>query len=241
MYVEIQDHTRDEPPVSLMPLHRFVNRQLDSMRNIGINQDRIYLNMFDRSDVLVKYMLRQFKNDSLRNYFTKWALMGDLYYQYGAFLIKKHPVEFLRYYMARSAQWYVVPIQEIQNEFKSGSYPISGQERDWFGYESTDLKCNTTNFFSTFPYLILSPILNGLMIFSSIGFFLLGGYRKIKPQVRNAVMLATSFWVANFIFAVVSAPSMLRYEIPIMIVNITFGLLQLEWISRTDHEVAKKS
>src|SRR5262249_19560645 len=133
-----------------------------------------------------------------------------------------------------SMQWYISPIQEIPNEFKDGRYRIAQLEKNWFEFGSYDLRCSSTRLFSTDPYLIITPILNGIMICSSLGFFLLGGYKRAKPQMKQAVLLATFFWLANFIFSVIAAPTMLRYGIPLMSLNIAFGMLQVDWIRLSD-------
>ena len=236
MYTNVQDHTMDAPPVPLQPLHRFVTHHLDSTQKLGAggNGPNVFLSMTDRSNPLVRYMLWQYRNDSLTDYFTKWASMGHLYNQYANFLIRRHPLDFVRYYMGPGVQWYLVPAVEIPNEFENGEYWVSDQMKEWFGYPSNSLTCTSSKIFSTMPYLIVMALLNVIMVLSSIAFFGFGLYKKADAAVKKALLLAISYWLVNFLFNVVASPAMLRYGLPMMIFNAAFGLILLEKVLRAD-------
>jgi hypothetical protein len=236
MYRHVPDRSADKPALSLQPLHQVVLHQLDLINAAGPFQDRDLRTfyMWKELSPLRIYMTQRFLHDSITDNLVKWASMGRLYKDYGTYLVKKHPLEFARYYVIQGIDWFVVSDLDFTSTFEGGGYPVSKEGKEWFGYSSTWLPCTSGRIFPirAFPTIVL--ILNLLMVLTTFGFFAFRHHRNMDPEIVRTVSLAACVWVLKFLFIIVSAPMVLRYAIPIMIFDIAFGLSLAEYIYRAD-------
>jgi hypothetical protein len=234
MYRSLGDYSKDDPPDSLRELHRFVAGELDSMHKLKVMPDSplsIYY-MWIESSPLKKYVKLRYKHDLLTSEFKKWASMGNLYRDYGTYLIKQHPTAFLKYFIANGIEWYLIPPIELNDR---ASYWINDEVKEWFGYRSSYMTCKYLNVYSMNSFPIILLLLNGMMTMGVTGFFVFRLYKGIDPAVTKGVILVASFYCVNFIFIVLTAPMVTRYGLSMMVLNIAFGLILLEYIYKADH------
>jgi hypothetical protein len=227
-----ENYSSDIPPPELQSLHRHVVEALVFTRQKNMHPSALCVHYMWQEGPLWSYMALQYPNLESDNWFKEWASMGHLYRQYGNYLIMQHPLEYVRYYIGEGLYWYVVPTMEFSNISRSGRYVVDYKIKRWFNYPSAQLSCTMRTYFSMWPYLNIIFILNVCMVISTILFFICRCYKLVGRKACKAIMFAAGFWVVNFLFSIISSPMALRYAISVMVLDIGFVMIQVEWICR---------
>ncbi|WP_146304814.1 hypothetical protein [Chitinophaga pinensis] len=76
--------------------------------------------MWDPKSPLQQYMFQKFKKDSTAHILKKWASVGPLFSEYGAYLIKQYPVTFTQYYLVPNTMKYYAPPVEFLDTYNMG-------------------------------------------------------------------------------------------------------------------------
>ena len=222
-------------PARFRELDRAVRTYFDTTRDWHKHPTEMLLAntyyMWDSLTPLQQYMNRQFKKDSTSKKLKKWATVGPLYADYGAYLIRQYPLVFAKYYLWPNALKYYAPPVEFLDSYNMGRDTIAPIAQQWFGYKSNktktafkDLKVSILNF-----YPILAGILNVLFLFSFLFFGMLHGFRENRTLSATLVLVG-SFWLVNFGFSVFASPIALRFQLFPMLVFFSFSLLLMEYI-----------
>jgi hypothetical protein len=236
-YRYLQDKQLQHLPVRFKKLDSMVRTYFDTTRNVFLNpQEMMIANtwyMWDPKSPLQIYMQQQFKKDSTADILKRWATVGPLYADYGAYLIKQYPLAFAKFYLLPNALKYYVPPVEFLDTYNMGKDKISPIGQVWFGLKSgkvrthfKDLKVTVLNF-----YPILVGVLNVIFIFGVIGFILLQGF-KYNKQLWRALLLVTGLWLVNFGFSVFASQIALRFQMLPILVFLSFSLLLIDYIWR---------
>jgi hypothetical protein len=175
----------------------------------------------------------QFKNDKDAKTLKRWASVGNLYSQYGQYLIRQYPKEFVSYYLIPNVLNYYAPPLEFLDSYNMGRDTVAEIATIWFHYKSNqvrsaskDLRVNALNF-----YPVLGGILNTLFLVSILFYSMLKGF-GIKNPFNKPLILVTALWIANFLFSVLASPIALRFQIFQFVISSSFTLLLIEYISR---------
>ncbi|HVU54556.1 MAG TPA: hypothetical protein VHD83_05845 [Puia sp.] len=234
MYRHVEHREQDIPPPEMRPLHEMVLQSLDTMPSTDRMPDwgmAYYFTWSLTSPLMIHRHVNLYDNPTNAD-LKKWASVGGLYKNYAIFLIKKHPLPYVRYYIGQGLDWFIYPVIEFTNEFPEGGSRVKEGVRHWFGYKSTWLSSTSGNLYSLAYIPTVINILHLFMIMGIIAFYFLRIYKKVNTLFRKSIMLAGIYWLANFLFMVVSAPIMLRYHLSIMIVDIAFVPVVWECIYR---------
>ncbi|MDR6567446.1 hypothetical protein [Chitinophaga ginsengisegetis] len=224
-------------PSKLKELDDMVRNYFDTTRDVQKNpQEKMIAStvyMWDPRSPLTIYMDRKFKTDSTASTLKKWAAVAPTLSEYGSFLVHQYPVEFTKYYIIPNALKYYCPPVEFLETYSTGVDSVNYIAQAWFGYKDNkvrsrfkDFKVNVLNF-----YPIIVGIMNVVLLFSLISFFLLKGYRQF-PFIKSGLILATSLWIINFGFSVLASPIALRFQLFPIIVSFVFTVLLIEIIFR---------
>jgi hypothetical protein len=232
MYCKVPHREADSPPVELQSLHQLVLHDLEKLPPTDEIPGK-YLGFFftwNPHSPLMKYNQLNFWGTPTVPDLRRWALAGQLYHDYGAFLIKRHPIEFARYFVGRNLCWFIQPIVDVPNVYPEGGVRIRDTEKTWFEYPSNWVRCSTSPLYSLawFPPVVTG--LNALLILGVIGFFYGHCHKSADSLLNKAIALTAIFWLLNFLFVVVTAPVMLRYALSGMIVNLAFVPMLMERI-----------
>lgn len=180
---------------------------------------------------LMNYRNKLFKNDTTSREFKKWATMGPLYKEYGLHIIKKYPNEFIRYFIWPNANKYYAPPIEFLETYNTGKDNVTEKTKDWFGYKSRKIKTrfkNPTVITLSF-YPILTGIINVLMLFSLISYFILKGWQS-SPIANKAILLSGFTWLINAGFTIIASSPALRFQSFPILLTVTFVALLLDWL-----------
>jgi hypothetical protein len=235
MYRHIPNPEEDVPPPELRPLHQFVVHTLKSFPSTDVVNDRdLYVFfLWKVGSPLVTYSHAFYGIDPSTKDLQQWAAIGKLYHDYGMFLIRKHPLSFLRYYVGQGIDWFINPKRELVNDYPEGGIWVTNRTRLWFGYKSNWIPCTSSSVLSIAYFPIILNFLNLLFIICTLGYFYCGCQRKASAIVNKTISLAAVYWLANFLFIITFAPFVLRYGLSVMILNIVFIPVILERIIDT--------
>jgi hypothetical protein len=225
MYRHIPDPEQDISPPALRPLHQFVIHALHKFPSPDLVHDRDLFVFFPwkAGSPLVSFSHAFYSIDPSTNDLQQWAAMGKLYHDYGMFLIKRHPLAYIRFYIGQGVDWFIDPKKELVNEYPKGGYWVTNRTRKWFGYKSNWVPCTTSNILTIAYFPIILSILNLLFVFCILGYYFYRGSQMVTDRVVNkTIFFAAAYWLANFLFIITSAPFVLRYGLSMMIVNLVF-------------------
>jgi hypothetical protein len=226
-------------PVQAVPerfrsLHGVVNRHMDSISRLPYRPDSqlgIYY-LWDEHAPLKQYLRVTWRGDAVTDDFKKWASMGPLYSAYGSWLIRRHPIDFAKYFLWPNMVNYYVPNTEFLglNNMKSDS--VEDMARLWFHYKSNKITIRSKEIGLTEVYPILLALVNLLFVLSFFGFWLLGGFKKLAHHFTGTLLWFSFIWLSNFSFSVFASPIVLRYQVFPLITTFCWLIILLEFLIR---------
>jgi hypothetical protein len=160
--------------------------------------------------------------------------MGAEFKDYGQYLATRHPWKYVRYYVWQGIQWFAVPTDEALSQYNNGRDSVSAEIKDWFDFKSRRVWCASKKIYTVSYFPVITALFNALTVLSVIGFFVLACYKNTNPDVTKIVILFAGYWLVNFLFSIVSAPMMLRYQLSIMLFAIPFGSSIIDVIYQSD-------
>jgi len=187
---------------------------------------------FQASSPLSKYCRVFFGDDVTTEEIKRWTSVGQLYHDYALFLIRRHPMDYCKYFVVQGVDWYFHPKVDITNIFPEGGVPILDETKKWFGYTSNWSGNSTGKFYSITYFPTVVTVFNWVLILSIAGYFFCNCYKTAGPLVNKIVILAAVFWMTDFLFIIFTTPYLLRYAISGMIFNMAFVPILLERIYR---------
>jgi len=222
-------------PPRFKEIDGLVRNYFDTTRDIskypkeGLLASTVY--MWDPYSPLSIYMNNQFVNDTTSSPLKKWATVAPMMNAYGSFLIRSYPNEFVKYYLIPNALKYYAPPVEFLDTYSTGVDSVPEIAKVWFNYKNNklttrvkDFKVNILNF-----YPVLTGIVNVILVFSMMSFWILKGYTKF-PELKKGLILVIALWAVNFSFSVFASPIALRFQLFPILVSLCFCFLLVEYL-----------
>jgi len=235
MYQHISHREKDIPPPELKKLHQIVLRSLDAMPPPEALPKNFLVNYFtfQPSSPLSIYAGVFFDDYITTSKIQRWSSVGKTFGEYGAWLIRKHPLAYFRYFVGQAISWYVCPKVDITNIFSNSGIPLLPETKNWFGTRSDWWGCSSSKFYSVTYFPAVTTALNLLFILNVIVFFYRKCYKTAGPFFNKLVIVAAVYWLLGFLFIILTTPNLLRYTLSGMIFNIVFVPVLLEriWLS----------
>jgi len=181
--------------------------------------------MWVRSSPLHVY-LRDYKVHNRLGYFDAWNRVGVIYSQYGYFVARKHPVDYLRYYGWPSAKTYFLTDLDVIASFNEGKPEIDPVAVDWFRLPRRRVEvCSATvqgKLLAPVPWLYF--LLNIAYVVAAALFLPFRSLREENRVFTGSFRLASAFLLANTFFSIFATPSVFRYQVLPTIVLFIFGV-----------------
>ena len=187
---------------------------------------------------LAQYLAFKWRGDTSTDMFTKWASMGPIYAAYGSFLLRKYPLEYLRYFVWPNIINFFMPLIADLDYYNGGSNIIDYRAQIWFGYKSREITTASGNFALSVikPYPFLIALLN-IAFISCILFYQFFHKLFIPGQAFNhTIKMIASFWLFNFCFSASASSIELRYQIFQLILDFSFTMILLELLIKITNE-----
>jgi hypothetical protein len=251
VYSHIYKEKQDAFPDQFRGMDSAIRRYFDSTPRVETlleyNADESgYYYTADNKSPLVQYMRWQYGADTVFQDFKKWGPMGFRYSQYGSYLIRKHPLAFVEYFVWPNTIRYLFPPMEVFS--KPSAYYLRRDEFGQMAKQFFGLKTLTvarpliqfrTDLLSYYPMFFL--LLNVFFVLAMVGFFLFGGLKQTDKPNLYIVGTIAFLWLCNLVFSITASCVVLRYQIFIAILELAFGLVLTDFIWRNSSpKVVKK-
>jgi protoporphyrinogen oxidase len=180
---------------------------------------------------LLAYREQVLKKDSSASELKKWATMGPLYKDYGSYIIRQYPLEFLQHFVWPNTIKYYAPPAEFMEFYNMQYDSVPDVAKNWFQYKSRHV-------YSRLPdkknYLLdIYPILTGMMnlvlLCCLVCYGLLQGFRT-KTAFSKSLLLITVIWILNALFTIVSSPAAIRLQAFPLLMETAAALLLVDWM-----------
>jgi len=166
------------------------------------------------------------------SHFRKWALTGSFYKEYGEHLIRKHPLDFIKYFVKPNIVHFFIPKTEFLSNYNMGRDTVDNFATIWFGLKNKQVANQKDGLEMKIPsgLRILFPIIHSMFLLSFVLSWIIRGSVKTNHDMQKIMGMAFLLWSCNFLFSILTAPVVLRYQLFPIITTFTFGGLVINHI-----------
>jgi len=188
------------------------------------------------------YMARH--TDSIHNGdVVAWARVAPLFKQYGLYLIKRHPVPFLRYFILINTKNYFLPPLEKLEIYNLGEDRMASIAAHWFGYSSRKVSAVSKTFhgylLSAYPAFFL--LLNLFFGWNLYTFLRKKVFQQSERKFTYAIGLLSALILINAAFSIFANIVVFRYQIFPMITLLAIVLLLTDSIEKKQSAALQSS
>lgn len=159
------------------------------------------------------------------SYFKTWNAVGPIYNNFGKTVIMQRPFSYIRYFAIPNLKAYIFPPLEIYETYWENTDTIARVAQKFYHYKSNKVPSHHRT-----VYAIVFTPMQYLFIAANIIFIVFGVYYLLKRTYKKQCLLYNqtllcfaAFYIANFFFIVLLAPSVIRYHI--FILTLAFPIL----------------
>lgn len=180
--------------------------------------------------VLKPYMHVRYSYYNPIDEFKSWGQVSPIYNKYGTYLIKRYPIDFLRYYIWLNIKNYFLPHLEKFGTYNLEMNTVPSDVQEWFDYPTPYVNAVSVTFQGKlfFLYPILFMMLNTYFIGCIIWLLATGRFKKLRSYFRLTLLLAGVYLLLNFGFSVFTTPVVFRYQVVPFIILFAFSILLLD-------------
>ena len=151
-------------------------------------------------------------------YFRNWNAVAPLYDKFGKVIVLQNTGAYIKYFVAPNTQAYLLPKLEIYETYFENVDTVAAIAQTYFKYENNRTSKHKpavyTAVFGHWPAMF--TLVNLLLLIGSAWYIFTRRYLHQSSLVNQFLVCYAAFFVANLLFIVLLAPSVLRYHITIM-------------------------
>ncbi len=188
--------------------------------------------MWVRSSPLHFYM-SLLRGRQRTTYFNAWNRVGPVFTQYGYFLVRRHPLAYIRYYGWNSAKSFFVSPLDVFAVYNEGHPTVDQVAANWFHYRDTRVRAWSftaqADLMAPWPWIVL--YLNIAFVITAVVFLSSRGRRERHPVFTGSLELTAAYLLSNALFCIAASPSVFRYQIlpMILLFFLTVAALGILW------------
>ena len=188
--------------------------------------------MWVRSSPLHFYM-SLLRGRQRTTYFNAWNRVGPVFTQYGYFLVRRHPLAYIRYYGWNSAKSFFVSPLDVFAVYNEGHPTVDQVAATWFHYRDTRVRAWSftaqAELMAPWPWIVL--YLNIAFVITVVVFLSSRGRRERHPVFTGSLELTAAYLLSNALFCIAASPSVFRYQIlpMILLFFLTVAALGILW------------
>lgn len=226
-----------DKPNSLPPrfrkLHSLVNKDLDALHSIHyehLASTFFYYMWIDKSPTY-RYLDNKLKTNhyDLPD-FKEWAAIAPFYADYGLWLIKKHPVLYMKYFIVPNVIKYYDPSLENIGEYNIIFNNLGHDVAYWFRVKSIYTSKRINHIKAIHNIANIHTIINLLLPFLLIGAIGCNILGKLNKKITNSVCSILLIWISNIVLNVISNPPVLRYLLFQMFITFILDTVLFDYI-----------
>lgn len=236
-YRYVDSSERIPVPKRFEALDYMIRTHLDTTTNFyrfpleGIKASTIY--MWTKTLPLYRYHNLVMEADTNATQLKKWATVAPLYKDYGLYIIRKYPRQYLKHFVWPNFLKYYAPPVEFLEFYNSGSDKVSQIAVDWFRYKTPQVKSRVKDkkAYILEIYPILTGIINVILLSCLICFAILNVPKQNKTFTKTLIVVIT-IWVSNAFFTILSSPAAVRLQAFPIIVETIFAIVLVDWLAK---------
>ncbi|HWK04518.1 MAG TPA: hypothetical protein VNS58_12850 [Puia sp.] len=192
---------------------------------------------------LKTYLISHYKIEDGTSQVVAWGKVAPIFGEYGKYIIKRHPIEYMRYYLFRNVKNYFMPPLEKLEIYNLGDRKFRTDAQYWFDLHSDDAKCVSKELQGTLLFFFpsLFGVINLYFLISLIFFIRSRGFQQADRRFSYAIGLVTLFWLLNFCFSVFANIIVIRYQVFPMIILISSAMLLTDYLESIKKTVTAKN
>ncbi|SFW89956.1 hypothetical protein [Chitinophaga sancti] len=168
--------------------------------------------------------------------FKNIAPFGPFFNSYGTYLITHYPLPYIQYVILPDIMAYLLPFPEIYGTPNDLYYLWSNHlgvvAKNWFEFTTITILTNFIKIRGIIlsPYPLLFFIIHVIYILSLIAILLQKHYKKWGNIIRKSYFLLVLICTINFLFTILSAASVLRFQFTFIIIEFVIALISIKLI-----------
>ncbi|GEO11687.1 hypothetical protein SAE01_41830 [Segetibacter aerophilus] len=202
---------------------RFTMHLFDTTKQTFPDSGATAVFMWHINSPLKKYMTVYPRRSNY--YFKTWNAVGPIYNNFGKAVILQNPGSYVKHFVVPNLKAYLFPPLEMYETYMEDHDTIAAVAQRYYHYKSNKSPKHHPILYAVAfePMRYISIIINLVFILCYIGYFVSDKYKK-EPRLYNQALLCfTAFYIGNFFFIVLLAPSVMRYNI--FITTLSFPIL----------------
>jgi hypothetical protein len=186
---------------------------------------------------LVTYMARTYPGEMplFLNTRPYWQV-APLYQDYALYLIRRHPLAFARWFIWPNLGRYLLAPPEIFDSRYTFVLKYSGTYyHDLFHLDAIYTPPGLIKTGVQLMWRSAGIVRIGHVIFivGLFAFLFSGGFRQMKRTDGLCIIFVLTLWACDFCFSIVSAAIVLRYQLFVMVPELSMGLFFIEYACRS--------
>lgn len=178
------------------------------------------------------YMVQHFKDSNDYSAVTAWAKAAPIFNQYGQYLIKRHPIPFLRHYILVNAKNYFLPPLEKLEVYNLGEDRMDRIAVHWFDYSGRKVSVVSKTFHGRLlaAYPAFFCLLNLFFAWNLFTLIHGKGLQNTERKFASAIGLISALVLINAAFSIFANIIVFRYQVFPMITLLAIVLLLTDFI-----------
>ncbi len=235
-YKKINVDVNDLPSVYCQRIDFLVKHYIDSMAGPIDKPGAAFI--WDNHSPLKAYC-RSVEHYAQINYFVAWFAVSIPFNDYGWYIIRKFPKEFMRCYILPNTINYFYPDPETLTNYNVSNMPLPQETKEWFNLDIDHIE-------SRFPdlqyhiikiYPAISLLLNVVNVVAIFLFFFraLPIWRKIPRHVRGLFLTWSLFYFSFMAFTIFASAVNLRFMDPVFILGFIIPVILIKQVQTEEN------
>lgn len=158
-------------------------------------------------------------------YFKTWNALGPVYNNFGRTVILQKPFTYIKHFVLPNVKAFMLPPLEMYETYMENGDTIARVAQRYYRYKSNKSPQHYPTIYAAVfkPMQYLSIIVNFIYILCCAVYIVSGKYKNESRLYNKTLLCLTAFYIANFFFIVLLAPSVMRYNV--FIATLSFPIL----------------
>jgi hypothetical protein len=236
-YKKINIDEYDLPSRKSKEIIEMVNEFIDSVSSPTDEIGVVYL--WDKHSPLKLYCYKtvfEIKN----NYFKTWFHVSRDLNEYGWYIVRNFPKEFIRYYVLPNTVNYFYPDPEALTNYNNANLPLPAETKEWCSLDIDHVDCRFPDLQKN--VIVIYPTLSLLLnIFNivTILFFLVKAMparKKLPVGIWQLFLLWGLFYFTFMAFTIFAAAVNLRFMDTMFVLGLIFPFILLNAVSKINNK-----
>jgi len=212
-----------EEDTDTKPILNLVKKYFDTAKNPLLSPTASAIYIWNVNSPLKQFVPVYMQQNSLKSFFDSWQNLGPVYNKFGSYIIFQHPLAYFNYFVLPNINNYFKPDLEAINTYCVDADTIPPVVVNYYGYKTNKIPPKSK---LTYHYLISQQ--SQIFTFINVVYLIIITiFLIIKRKLFNSFEFKISvimllFFLVNFGFIVLLAPSVYRYNLFILILLFPF-------------------